>query len=206
MTSHYTNKGTLLIRNSDIRDGFFEFGNNPIYLDEDFANQNKSRKHQVGDVITVHTGDIGTSAVITDKEANSIGFATIVTRPYRSKIVPEYLCCYLNTEKHKKFALGISTGDGRNNYNLKDYYACIVPVPNLEEQMKISQCIQDLNNLLTLHQRKCKQTQQRLERALITKSISLFSSSCIMCKYVFCVVFMLECPNLRATLAIETPA
>ncbi len=97
MTAHYTNRGALLIRNSDIRDCYFEFGENPIYLDEKFAEQNSSRKHKVGDVITVHTGDIGTSAVITEKEADSIGFATIVTRPNIKKITSEYLCVYLNT-------------------------------------------------------------------------------------------------------------
>lgn len=40
----------------------------------------------------------------------------------------------------------------------------------------------------------------------ITKSTSLFSNSWIICKYVFCVVVILACPNLRATLAIDTPA
>lgn len=158
MTAHYTDKGALLIRNSDIRDGYFEFGDNPIYLDEEFVEQNSSRKHQVGDVITVHTGDIGTSAVITENEAGSIGFATIVTRPDTKKIIPKYLCAYLNTDTHKRFAMRISTGDGRNNYNLKDYYNCVVPFPNLEEQRKISDYIQSINHLITLHQRKCEQT------------------------------------------------
>lgn len=154
MTAHYTDKGALLIRNSDIRDGYFEFGDNPIYLDEEFVEQNSSRKHQVGDVITVHTGDIGTSAVITENEADSIGFATIVTRPDTKKTIPKYLCAYLNTDTHKRFAMRISTGDGRNNYNLKDYYNCVVPLPNLEEQRKISDYIQSINHLITLHQRK----------------------------------------------------
>ena len=154
MTSHYTDHGSLLIRNSDIKDGYFEFGNNPIYLDEDFARLNSSRKHLVGDVITVHTGDIGTSAVISEKEAGSIGFATIVTRPKKDIITSEYLCAYLNTDKHKKFAMNISTGDGRNNYNLKDYYECIVPVPKIQEQKKIAAFIQNLNHLITLHQRE----------------------------------------------------
>ena len=153
MTSHYTDHGALLIRNSDIKDSRFEFGDNPIYLDEEFAKQNASRKHKVGDVITVHTGDIGTSAVITENEADSIGFATIVTRPYRDKITSEYLCAYLNTDTHKNFAMNISTGDGRNNYNLKDYYECVVPVPCLDEQEKISGFIDNLDNLITLHQR-----------------------------------------------------
>lgn len=160
MTAHYTDKGALLIRNSDIRDGYFEFGDNPIYLDEEFVEQNSSRKHQVGDVITVHTGDIGTSAVITENEADSIGFATIVTRPDTKKTIPKYLCAYLNTDTHKRFAMRISTGDGRNNYNLKDYYNCVVPLPNLEEQRKISDYIQSINHLITLHQRKCDELQK----------------------------------------------
>ena len=154
MTSHYTDHGALLIRNSDIKDGRFEFGDKPIYLDDEFAKQNASRKHKVGDVITVHTGDIGTSAVITEKEAGSIGFATIVTRPDKEKITSEYLCAYLNTDTHKNFAMNISTGDGRNNYNLKDYYECVVPVPSIAEQRKISSFIDELNNLITLQQRK----------------------------------------------------
>ena len=159
MTSHYSNHGTLLIRNSDIKDSCFEFDKKPIFLDEEFAKQNASRRHQVGDVITVHTGDIGTSAVITEKEEGSIGFATIVTRPYTEKITSEYLCTYLNTDTHKNFALNISTGDGRNNYNLKDYYECVVPVPRIKEQIKIADFINALNNLITLHQQKLNQLQ-----------------------------------------------
>jgi len=159
MTSHYSNHGTLLIRNSDIKDSCFEFDKKPIFLDEEFAKQNASRRHQVGDVITVHTGDIGTSAVITEKEEGSIGFATIVTRPYKEKITSEYLCTYLNTDTHKNFALNISTGDGRNNYNLKDYYECVVPVPRIKEQIKIADFINALNNPITLHQQKLNQLQ-----------------------------------------------
>ena len=168
MTSHYTDHGALLIRNSDIKDGRFEFGDNPIYLDDEFAKQNASRKHRVGDVITVHTGDIGTSAVITEKEAGSIGFATIVTRPNQDKITSEYLCTYLNTDTHKNFAMNISTGDGRNNYNLKDYYECIVPFPSTAEQKKISDFIGRVSTLITLHQRKCEQTKE-LKKFMLQK-------------------------------------
>ena len=168
MTSHYTDKGSLLIRNSDIKDGYFKFGEEKIYLDEEFANQNSTRKHKIGDVITVHTGDIGTSAVISEKEADSIGFATIVTRPYKEKITSEYLCAFLNTEAHKNFAMNISTGDGRNNYNLKDYYKCIVPVPTIKEQIRISKFIETLNNLINLHQRKCEKL-KKIKKAYLSE-------------------------------------
>ena len=154
MTEHYTDQGHLLIRNSDIKDGYFEFGENPIYLDEEFSEQNKSRMHQLGDVITVHTGDIGTSAVIGDNEVNSIGFATIVTRPNQEVLDSEYFATYLNTDTHKQWAISMATGDGRSNYNLKDYTKLVVPIPQIKEQKKIAACIGNLNNLITLHQRE----------------------------------------------------
>ena len=154
MTKHYTDEGTLLIRNSDIKDGKFEFGDNPIYLEKTFAEKNETRMHQIGDVITVHTGDVGTSAVITENEAKSIGFATIVTRPNPKIIDSNYLCSFLNTDKHKKWAVSISTGDGRTNYNLGDYFELVVPVPSIAEQKRIASYIQKLNRLITLHQRK----------------------------------------------------
>lgn len=153
MTSHYTNDGILLIRNSDIKDGRFEFGDNQIFLERSFAKANESRMHQLGDVITVHTGDVGTSAVITKNEVKSIGFATIVTRPNRAIINPYYLCTFLNTEKHKKWAVAISTGDGRTNYNLGDYLELIIPVPSINEQKEIALFIEKINTLITLHQR-----------------------------------------------------
>ena len=154
MTEHYTDKGHLLIRNSDIKDGYFEFGENPIYLDEEFSEQNKSRMHQLGDVITVHTGDIGTSAVIGENEVNSIGFATIVTRPNQEILDSNYFATYLNTDTHKQWAISMATGDGRSNYNLKDYTKLVVPIPEIEEQKKIATCIVNLNSLITLHQQK----------------------------------------------------
>ena len=154
MTEHYTDKGHLLIRNSDIKDGYFEFGENPIYLDEEFSEQNKSRMHKIGDVITVHTGDIGTSAVIGEYEVNSIGFATIVTRPNQKILDSNYFSTYLNTDTHKQWAISMATGDGRSNYNLKDYTKLVVPIPHIKEQKKIAACIVKLNNFITLHQWK----------------------------------------------------
>ena len=168
MTEHYTNQGHLLIRNSDIKDGYFEFGENPIYLDEEFSKQNKSRMHQLGDVITVHTGDIGTSAVIGENEANSIGFATIVTRPNQEILDSNYFATYLNTDTHKQWAISMATGDGRSNYNLKDYTKLVVPIPEIEEQKKIATSIVNLNTIITLHQRKCDDL-RKLKKYMLQK-------------------------------------
>ena len=154
MTENYRDSGTLLIRNSDIKEGQFIFSEKPIHLDEEFAEKNKTRRLQIGDVVTVHTGDIGTSAVIKEKEAGAIGFATINTRTDKRILNPYFLSTYFNTEKHKCYANSVSTGDGRSNYNIKDFNKLVISIPTLDEQEKISALINNINTIITLHQRK----------------------------------------------------
>ena len=154
MTTSYTTEGTLLIRNSDIKENKFSFSDDPIFLESKFAQENASRMLKIGDVVTVHTGDVGTSAVISENEENSIGFATINTRPNQKIINPDYLSCFFNTDIHRNFAVNMSTGDGRTNYNLKEFNQVMVPLPNLSEQKQIASIILTINQLITLHQRK----------------------------------------------------
>ena len=160
MTENYRNEGTLLIRNSDIKENRFEFSDNPIHLDEAFAENNCSRRLIIGDVVTIHTGDIGTSAVIGEREDGAIGFATINTRPNQDVLDSNYLSTYFNTEKHKNYAIKVSTGDGRSNYNLKDFNRLSVPLPLLDEQKKIGFFFKQLNDTIALHQRKLDKSKE----------------------------------------------
>jgi len=147
MTKHYVDEGVPLLFNSSIRAEGIDFSN-PIYLDNEFAEDNKNRKHRTGDVITVHTGDIGTSAIIPDSLDGSLGFATIVTRIHdKNVLLPEYLCAYLNygggKEQLYKYARDI-----RNNLNLKDFNKLIVPVPDLYRQKEIVKNVNTLNKIV----------------------------------------------------------
>ena len=66
----------------------------------------------------------------------------------------------------------MATGDGRSNYNLKDYTKRVVPIPQIGEQKKMAACIGNLNGLITLHQHK----QNCYEKALIYVKICIFTS------------------------------
>ena len=158
MTENYTNKGTLLIRNSDIKEGRFDLSN-PIYLEEQFAEKNKTRRMRKGDVVTVHTGDIGTSAMINSELDGAIGFATITTRPTK-ELDSNFLAWYFNSNYHKKYAKRMSTGDGRSNYNMKDFNKNVIPTPQIDEQQKIGAFFKQLDDTIALHQRKCEQLKE----------------------------------------------
>ncbi len=136
MTKHYVPQGVKLIHNSSIKENRFEFKEN-IFLDEDFAIQNNSRRHKIGDIITVHTGDVGTSAIIDEELDGSLGFATIVSRIYDTTVVmPKYVCYYLNSRRNKQNIVSMIKGD-RNNLNLKDFNKLTIPVPPIKEQERI---------------------------------------------------------------------
>ena len=65
MTKFYVKKGVKLIRNSDIRENNIDV-KNLIQLDQEFSKKNDKYLVKTDDVVTVHTGDVGTSCVISE--------------------------------------------------------------------------------------------------------------------------------------------
>lgn len=170
MTAHYVDNGTPLIRNSDIKENKFVF-KEPIYLDKEFADINSSRKHKLNDIITVHTGDIGTSALITEELVGSIGFATIVTRITETNIFPQYICWYYNTDIYKNYARNICTGDGRNNLNMRDFNVAKLSIPCLKEQQKIADFLSKMDEKIS-NQEAVVSDYEELKKGLMQKIFS----------------------------------
>jgi len=156
MTTNYVDEGILLIRNSDILENDFKT-KGLIYLDRQFAEKNKNRQFEIDDIVTVHTGDVGMSAVINKKFEGSLGFATLNTRVIdKKRWNSKFISHYFNSEKYKNFALKMSTGDGRNNLNLKDFKNSMIPDISIEEQNEISKILDCFNREVLL-------TEQELE-------------------------------------------
>ena len=136
VTQHKRNSGVVLIHNSDIQPNKVVL-KSIEYVSEEFAEKNKKKVLRKGDIITVHTGDVGTSAVIDDAFDGAIGFTTITTRIRdRKEITPEYLCHYLNSHQCKRDIESATISD-RNNLNQKSYEKLTVPVPPLDVQNRI---------------------------------------------------------------------
>jgi len=136
MTPYYVDKGVPLIRNNDIFQNKIR-KEKLIRLDYEFDQLNKNRRLFTNDIVTVHTGNIGASAVI-DEELNGCqGFATLNTRiKNQNEISSSFLCWYYNSTRNIKYALSMATGDGRSNYNLKDFNKATIPVPSLTLVLK----------------------------------------------------------------------
>ena len=146
MTSNYVENGIPMIRNSDILPNKIKDKKELIKLKINFAKKNENRAFRKGDIVTVHTGDLGTSAVINENLEGSIGFATLNTRILNKNICYNfYLSHFFNSQKYKEYVQSVKTGDGRDNLNLKDFIKSIISLPILEEQQKIADFLSSID-------------------------------------------------------------
>lgn len=178
MTKYYVQEGVKLIRNNNIRDSEIN-DYDIINLDLIFSEINKNRYLYNGDIVTVHTGDIGTSAIITDKYNKSHGFATINTRVNKDKLVNNYLCEYYNSNIYKSTIQKYATGDGRGNFNLYDYIELYIPYPKKKyEQEQIIYRIKAMRDKIQYELKylnKLKKLKQGLMEDLLTGKVRVTS-------------------------------
>lgn len=136
VTKYKANRGVLLLHNSDIQQNRIVVKKHE-YITDAFADRNKKKILHKGDIITVHTGDVGTSAVIDDEYDGAIGFTTITSRiKDTAVIIPEYLCNYLNSDLCKR-QIAIMTISDRNNLNQNSFERITIPVPDILTQKSI---------------------------------------------------------------------
>jgi type I restriction enzyme S subunit len=160
MTTHYVENGVPLIRNNNIRDNSIE-KEEMIKLDIEFSESNSQRYLHKEDIVTVHTGDIGTSAIIYEDLDPSHGFATINTTVDSSKINNKYLCYFFNWNEFKTRIEIYATGDGRSNLNLYDFLYIPIAFPKcLIEQELIIERLNSMNQKIQTEQNYLHKIQQ----------------------------------------------
>lgn len=144
VTKHKSESGVLLLHNSDIQQNRIVLKQHE-YITEEFAKKNAKKILRKDDIITVHTGDVGTSAVIDRKYIGSIGFTTITTRiKDKKKVMPQYLCHYLNSQRCKTDIAAMTISD-RSNLNQSSFENIVVPIPGVEVQKYIISALESFD-------------------------------------------------------------
>ena len=160
-----------------------------------------------GTVLFTSRAGIGKTAILRKKSCTNQGFQSIV--PHVDELDSYFI--FSRVDELKRYGETVGAGSTFVEVSGKQMAAMELMMPQtIGEQKRIGNYFEHLDNLITLHQRMLLlffiAVYISLDNDLITKSVSWFSSSCMICKYVFCVVVILECPNLLATLAIVTPS
>ena len=129
--------------------------------------QMKGLKIQKGDILYTLRGAGFGKCSISDFSEGTIASSLVGIRC--SELLKSlFLIQWLNStnaENEKKKAVNGSTAQ---NISVEDMKLYIVYIPTIEEQEKISEYLLNLDNLITLHQRKCDET-KKLKKYMLQK-------------------------------------
>lgn len=174
-TTHaYRERGVALIRNQNIRKGFFE-DDDMLFLDPHFASLYPNKAARKGDVLTVRTGaNVGDTALVPDKYVGCPTFTTLITSPDTSVLNPKYLVHYI-VSKFGVFELNrLLVGGGKENLNVGEFVKLRVVLPPVESQTLFVRALTTLENRLDVERvllQKYKRQKTGLMQDLLTGKV-----------------------------------
>jgi len=174
-TPFYTDdkNGILYLQSNNVRENKFDFSKT-VYVNSDFTEKYTRARVQTNDLLTVQSGHIGTSSVVTPLYDGTYCHALIITRPKVDILDSNYLAYYLNSNVGRKRLSNIFVGSTIKHINVKDFIKFLVPVPPVKEQQKIAQILSSVDEQIeTYEQEKEKYTELKkgLMQQLLTGNI-----------------------------------
>ncbi|MGB4345146.1 MAG: restriction endonuclease subunit S, partial [Burkholderiaceae bacterium] len=149
-TPFYTgSSGVAYLYGTNVRENNVDL-KNTRYITKEFHNRQKKTELRTGDLVTVQSGHIGTTAVIPLELEGANCHALIITRLDASIMNPEFLSEYLNSEIGKARLRGLYVGSSILHINTKDLKRFRVPLPNVKEQEKIIHILNAWNKAIDL--------------------------------------------------------
>jgi type I restriction enzyme S subunit len=131
------------------------------YITHEFHRDQSKTALEDGDLLTVQSGHIGTTAVVPPNFVGANCHALIVTRLKKNKANPYFLSYYINSEIGQARLRGLVVGSTIVHINTKDLKKFIVLLPTLPEQKKIAQILSTWDQAITATERLLESSQQR---------------------------------------------
>jgi len=148
-TTEYTeeNDGVLYIQGYNVEANSFNF--NGIKR----VNQNFHKKHlksclNEGDLLTVQTGDVGLTTIVSKELEGSNCHALIISRFKLTKVYPWFYTQYFNSFIGRNRLKELEIGTTMKHLNVGDMKNWQIPIPPLSEQKAIATALSDVDALL----------------------------------------------------------
>jgi len=134
MKNEYKDSGIPFLRSQNVRENKFS----PIglkYINRSFHKKLQKSSLQPGDIVVVRSGSVGITCVIpsTLSESNCSDLV-IIKQPFA--VLPEYGSYYMNSITKTRVA-SEKVGVALTHFNTKSVAAMPIPVPPLDEQVRI---------------------------------------------------------------------
>ncbi len=167
VTPYYRKEGIPILRNLNIKENYLD-DTDILFLERKYAENKISKQIHTGDVLTVHTGYIGTSCVVPKKYDKALTFTTLITTTNEDILNGEFLAQFLNSEIGNSAVQAITSQGGRQNLNTNDFIKVEIQYPSIAEQTVICSVLRQIDSLITLNQHKLYKL-KNLKQAMLNK-------------------------------------
>lgn len=148
-TSAYVDSddGILYIQGYNVEPNSFNF-KGIKRVSKYFHARNAKSCLRAGDLLTIQTGDIGVTAIVTPDLAGANCHALIISRFYKHTSDPRYYSQYFNSSHGRAAFKSIETGTTMKHLNGGDMKRLLLPCPPLMEQKAIAEALCDADELI----------------------------------------------------------
>lgn len=113
VTDYYVSTGVPIIRNQNIKKGYFDDAE-MLYLTPEFSKKHPNKRVKAGDVITVHTGsNVGLTCVVPNEYDGAQTFTTLIVTPNKKLLESQFLNHLLNSKYGAYQATRLVVGGGK---------------------------------------------------------------------------------------------
>lgn len=162
----YQNEGHPFVTSKNVKNGFINYDDVQYISDEDFEEINKRSKVDVNDILMGMIGTIGNLALIRTEPDFAIKNVALIKDTKQVSYL--YLYQYLQSKNvEKQLFLGMDGGT-QKFLALKKIRKINILMPSEDEQLQIGRFLENLDYVITLHQRKCDEVKQ-LKKFMLQK-------------------------------------
>ncbi|MCX4326636.1 MAG: restriction endonuclease subunit S [Lachnospiraceae bacterium] len=154
----FVEKGIKVYAQENIFSRDFNIGE--YYITEEKFNELKSCELFPGDLVISMMGTIGACAIFPETAEKGIMNSHLLRLQFNKNVIPEYIMFLLRDTQQIKIQIDrLSVGSIMSGLSSSVVKKLVFPVPIIEEQKQIVNFLKHLDNLITLHQRKCNELQ-----------------------------------------------
>ena len=160
------NKKYYLLRGTDLTENKLILKDTPKIdaTEKDY----QAFKTEVGDFLIVRSGTVGTYGIVYEDIPAIFGSYLIDFRFDMEQVTNEFFGYFYQSESFKSQLRQIVQQSANTNINAENIKSTSIMLPSIDEQKKIGTYLGQLDNLITLHQRKLEST-KKLKKSMLQK-------------------------------------
>lgn len=150
-SAYYRAQGVPALRTLNIRTNRIVTENLVYFSAEDNEGRLAKTRVRAGDVLVVRTGQPGTAAVVPEELDGVNAIDLLIATPNRAKVLPDFLCFFLNSDAGRRLVLGAQRGQVQKHLNVGALSAAEILIPSLRRQETFAAAIKAIESLKAKH-------------------------------------------------------